>query len=248
MRYFRATIRFFVFFSSSIALYIAWFLGNLIIPNKTYWRQIVFRIWSQWFVRIGNIEIEVLGEKPSAPFFLVSNHLSYTDIPVLRSIIDSVFVAKGDIEDWLLAGRMVREMGNIFINRENRRDIPAAGARIMETLENGEGVIIFPEGTSSKGEEVLPFNSSFFEFAAKTDLPIHYASITYQTDDPDVKASEAICWWDDTTFINHLWRFFQIRESRAIINFGCESIVKPNRKELAKELWSRVNDKFIPVV
>jgi 1-acyl-sn-glycerol-3-phosphate acyltransferase len=247
MKYLRATIKMIVFFGSSIALYTVWFVGRIVIPNKVFWRQIVFRTWAGWYVKLSGIEIEVLGDPPKQPFFLVSNHLSYTDIPVLRSVIDSVFVAKGEIEGWILAGRMVRDMGNIFINRENRRDIPLAGAKIIEKLEQGEGVIVFPEGTSSKGEEILPFNSSFFEFAAKSDLPIHYASISYRVLDGSKKASDAICWWDDTSFIEHLWQFFELRECRAIVSFGCETVIKSNRKELAKELWNRVNEKFIPV-
>ena len=76
---------------------------------------------------------------------------------------------------------MVRDMGNIFIDRRNRRDIPRAGEEIIQKLSEGEGVIVFPEGTSTKGEDILPFNSSFFEFAARTDLPVSYVSISYRT-------------------------------------------------------------------
>jgi len=238
----------FLFFASTFGIYGLWWIGDFIIPNKQYWRQIIFRTWARWYVQIAGIEIEVLGTKPKPPFFLVSNHLSYTDIPVLRSIVESVFVAKGDIEGWFLAGKIVGDIGNIFIDRENNRDIPRAGADILKTIGNGEGVIVFPEGTSTRGEKVLPFNSSFFEFASKTDLPIQYASITYQIEDNSKKASDIICWWDDTTFIAHLWRFFQLRRCKAIISFGSEQIVKSNRKELAKELWNRVNEKFIPVL
>ena len=248
MKYLRATIRFILFLCSSVGLYSTWYIGDFIIPNKPYWRQIIFRTWSKWFVRISGMKIEIIGEKPKPPFFLVSNHLSYTDIPTLRSIIESVFVAKGEIEGWFFAGLTVRDMGNIFIDRKNPRDIPRAGADILKTLDQGEGVIVFPEGTSTKGEEVFPFNSSFFEFAAKTDLPIHYASITYQVNDDKKTAGETICWWDDTPFLVHIWRFFQLRDFKAIISFGRKTIVNPNRKELAKELWQKVNDKFIPVI
>ncbi len=248
MKYIRAAFRMTAFFATTMAIYSGWFVGDFFIPNKAYWRQLAFRNWSKAFVKLSRMEIEIIGDKPSQPFFLVSNHLGYVDIPVLRAIIESVFVAKRDIESWFLAGKIVGDMGNIYIDRENRRDIPIAGAKIIDTLDRGEGVIIFPEGTSTKGEEVLPFNSSFFEFAAKIDLPIHYASITYQVENSDTKASDAICWWDDSSFIEHLWRFFQLRESKAIVNFGFETVVKTNRKELAIELWNRVNEKFIPVV
>ena len=167
MKYIRAFIKIILFFASSFGLYGVWFVADFIIPNKQYWRQLIFRTWGRWFVRIAGMEVEVIGEKPKPPFFLVSNHLGYADIPVLRAVIESVFVAKKDIEGWFLAGKIVRDMGMIFINRENRRDIPRAGAEILDTLRDGEGVIVFPEGTSTNGEKVLPFNSSFFEFAAK---------------------------------------------------------------------------------
>ncbi len=248
MRYIRAAIKMFLFFGLTFGIYGAWFVADFIIPNKQYWRQLVFRIWARAFVKIAGMEVEVIGERPKPPFFLVSNHLSYTDIPLLRSVIESVFVAKADIERWFVAGKIIGDMGMVFINRENRRDIPRAGAKILEKLHEGEGVIIFPEGTSTKGEKVLPFNSSFFEFAAQTDLPIHYASITYSVDSDEHKASNAICWWEDISFIEHLWRFFQLRKCRAIITFGSETVVEANRKQLAQKLWTRVNEKFIPVI
>jgi 1-acyl-sn-glycerol-3-phosphate acyltransferase len=194
------------------------------------------------------MKIEVIGKVPQKPFFLVSNHLSYTDVPALRAVVEGVFVAKGEIEGWFLAGKIVRDMGTIFINRQNRRDIPRAGSEIIKRLGEGEGVIVFPEGTSTKGEEILPFNSSFLEFAAQTDLPVSYASITYKTPDGGPTASEAVCWWDEKTFGEHLWYLFQLKEYTAVINFGDQPIHNENRKALAKELRDKIKDGFIPVI
>ncbi|NNE67501.1 MAG: 1-acyl-sn-glycerol-3-phosphate acyltransferase [Pyrinomonadaceae bacterium] len=248
MDYIRATFRFSAFILGSFALYGTWFAGNLIIPNKQYWRQIVFRIWALYFIRLSAMRIEILGDVPKPPFFLVSNHVSYTDIPLLRAILDCVFVAKGEISGWFLAGRIVRDMANIFVDRTNRRDIPRAGEEVLSKLNDGEGVVVFPEGTSTKGEEVLPFNSSFFEFAARAELPIHYASISYRTDESGKTASDYICWWDDTTFIPHLFRFFRLKSPTAIVSFGCETVVNQDRKEIARQLWNRVNSKFVPMI
>lgn len=229
-------------------LYAGWFVADYVIPNKIYWRQIIFKLWAQSFVRISKMKIEIIGDAPKPPFFLVCNHLGYIDIPALRAVLEGVFVAKLEVASWFLTGRIVRDMGNIFINRKNRRDIPRAGRDIIERLNEGEGVIIFPEGTSTKGEKVLPFNSSFLEFAAKTDLPVSYASISYRTPAGETAASEAVCWWDDTTFLHHLWRLFKVAEFTAIINFGDAPITNPNRKELAAELHEKVSEKFIPVL
>lgn len=248
MRKIRSVVRFTLFFINTFGLYSLWFVAVAFIPNKIYWRQLIFKLWSENFRRIANMKIEVIGTPPKPPFFLVCNHLSYVDIPALRAVAEGVFVAKGEIEGWFLAGRIVRDIGNIFINRQNRRDIPRAGREIISRLDSGEGVIVFPEGTSTKGEEVLPFNSSFLEFAAQTDLPVSYCSIHYTTPDGEMSASEAVCWWDDTTFIDHMLRLFSVKGFTAVINFGDAPIANPNRKRLAQELHEKVSEKFIPVI
>jgi len=247
MRYIRAGFRFVSFVAATLTLYSVWFVGAPFIPNKVLWRQTIFGWWAQAFVRIARMRVEVVGTSPEAPFFLVSNHLSYTDVPALRSIVEGAFVAKGEIENWFLAGRICRDMGAIYINRQNRRDIPRAGGEIIKRLEAGEGVIVFPEGTSTKGETVLPFNSSFLEFAAKSDLPVSYAAIHYKTGDGEPAASETICWWEDISFGAHLFRLFQLRGFTAVVSFGDEPVLSGDRKRLARTLQERVAEKFVPV-
>lgn len=243
-----AILRFAAFFLATVGVFWTWKILSFVIPNKIYWRQLIFRLWSRSFATIARMRVEVIGTPPKPPFFLVCNHLSYVDIPALRLVVDGVFVAKDEIRDWPLAGRMVRDMGNVFINRRNHRDIPRAEAEIVEHLEEGEGVMIFPEGTSTKGECVLPFNSSFFDFCARTDLPVAYCSISYKTPPGEMAASDAVCWWDDTTFINHMIRLLSVREFTAVVTFGDEAIVNTDRKKLARELHRRVSEKFIPVI
>lgn len=247
MKYVRAIIRLIAFPVATFGFYGIWLAGSFFIPNKLYWRQLIFRGWARTFARILGMKIEVIGQPPKPPFFLVANHLSYVDIPLLRAVAEGVFVAKGEIEGWFLGKRIVGDMGNVFVNRQNKRDIPRAGSLILERLNEGEGVMVFPEGTSSKGETVLKFNSSFLEFAAQTDLPVHYAAITYRMPagtPPDFSVS----WWHpDDTLIGHMWRLFQIPEFEAIVTFGEAPVQNPNRKELARELWEKVQERFIPV-
>lgn len=248
MKHLRAVIRFVLLLSLTFGIYGIWLILRLFIPNKLFWRQLILEWWAKGFVRIAHIDIEIIGTPPKAPFFLVSNHVGYIDIPVIRSAAKGIFVAKHDINGWFCVGRMIRNMGTIYVNRSVKRDIPRAGAEVIDALGRGEGVIVFPEGTSTKGETVLPFNSSFLAFAAKTDIPVSYVSLTYRTPDKAPPPSETVCWWDDTPFLNHMLRLLSLRRFTAILNFGDETVADPDRKQLAAKLRERVIKSFIPML
>lgn len=248
MRTLIASIRLVKFTAATLGLYSFWFIANPFVRNKIRWRQTIFAAWTKSFVVITKMKIEVNGTPPEPPFFLVTNHLSYTDIGLIRSVAKGVFVAKAEVENWFLAGRICRDMGTIFIDRKNRRDIPRAGELIVGRLDAGEGVIVFPEGTSTAGKDVLPFNSSFLEFAARRDIPVSYAAITYTTSDGEPEASTTVCWGNDVGFFAHLWQLLKLSSYTAIIAFGDEPITNSDRKLLAAELHERVEEKFVPAV
>ena len=247
MRTIRAAVRFVSFLAATFCLYSIWFVGRVFARDKVRFRQMLFGAWTNSFVGISKMKIEVSGTPPEPPFFLVTNHMGYTDIAAIRAVVKGVFVAKHEIEHWFLAGRFIRGIGTIFIDRGNRRDIPRAGEKIIERLDQGEGVVVFPEGTSTRGEEVLPFNSSFLEFAARGGVPVSYATLTYRTPPGEPPPSVTATWWDDTGFFSHLWRLLKVREYTAIIKFGDKPIVNPDRKALASELHERVVESFVPV-
>ena len=248
MKQIRAAYRMVLFFVSTLGLYYFWWIASFFIKDQVRWRQTIFYKWTSSFVRISHMKINVDGEPPTPPFFLVSNHLSYTDIGALRAVAKGVFVAKGEVESWPVAGRIVRDMGTVFINRQNRRDIPRAGKLIIERIEAGEGVIVFPEGTSTAGENVLPFNSSFLQFAAEIDMPVSYAAISYSVPEGEGPASTHVCWGEDIGFFAHMWRLFELSEYTATVTFGEAPIINHNRKLLAAELHRNVEQKFVPVL
>lgn len=247
MKYVSAAIKFIAFVAATLLLYSVWLACAPFLPNKILWRQTIFGLWARAFVFIANMRVRIVGAPPEPPFFLVSNHLTYADVPLLRSIVAGAFVAKGEIANWFLAGRICRDMGAIYIDRQNRRDIPRAGGEIVERLDAGEGVVVFPEGTSTRGETVLPFNSSFLEFAARRNLPVSYAAIRYETAANDPSAGDVVCWWEDISFGAHLFRLFQLPGFTAIVDFGDAPVIDSDRKQLARTLQKRVMEKFVPV-
>ena len=237
-----------MFMCSTLGLYAAWWIADWFVSDKLKWRQTIFGLWTLSFVRISKMKIVTRGTPPRPPFFLVCNHLGYADIAALRIAANGIFVAKSEILGWFLAGRICRDMGTIFIDRGNRRDIPRAGHQIIERLDMGEGVIVFPEGTSTKGESVIPFNSSFLEFAAKGGVPVSYASLSYETPAGSPPASTYVCWWEDISFFAHMWRLFSLDSYTAIVTFGDAPVTGSDRKMLAAMLHDRVADGFTPVL
>ncbi|MBX3293524.1 MAG: 1-acyl-sn-glycerol-3-phosphate acyltransferase [Acidobacteria bacterium] len=246
MRTIRAVFRMTAFVLGTLAIYYYWFFTQPVRRDPAEARRHTFLRWSRFFKWVAGMRLVVNGTPPPPPFFLVSNHLSYTDIAVLRLAAEGVFVAKQDIESWPVAGKIIANMGTVFIDRENRRDIPRAGELIDARLDSGDGVIIFPEGTSTRGEEVLPFNSSFFEYAARRNIAVYYAAVSYSTPPGELPA-DTVCWWDDISFFAHMFRLFSVKSWTATVTFGSEPITNTDRKLLARELHERVTEAFTPV-
>ena len=194
------------------------------------------------------IDIEVIGTAPEPPFLLVSNHLSYIDIAVLGSQVDTVFVSKREVRDWPVVGHMVKIMDTIFVDRSLRRDLPRVIAQLEAALAAGEGVVIFPEGTSSAGDSVSPFRPSLLEPAARRGLPVSTAALSYSTKSTEPPAHLAVCWWGDMTFSDHMFRMLALPGFSARLAFGDEPIRDGDRKQLARRLESQVRELFVPVV
>lgn len=186
------------------------------------------------------VELRVSGSPPGPPFLLVTNHLSYLDVVILASLLPGLFVAKAEVCRWPLLGPICRGFGTIFIDREDRRDLPRVLAEIEKALVCGEGVVLFPEGTSSPGDEVGPFRSPLLAVAARKGLAVHYAALGYQTPEDAPPARLSVCWWGDMDFVPHLISLFRLPRIEASLAFGTEPVVEADRKRLAERLREEV--------
>lgn len=250
MRWLRAVIRLALIVVSTTVVCLGWAAGTVL----AFWsprlrqglRHIVFQSWSRLLLIIVGARVVVHGTPPSRPFFLISNHLSYLDIPVLASRIPGVFVAKKEIRSWPVIGFLCYCMGTIFIDRTSRRDIPRVLARLDRVMSFGEGVMIFPEGTSTQGASVLPFRPPLLEAAAASDVPVSCAALRYGTPPGEAPAHLAVCWWGGMTFSDHLVRLLTLPGFTAEISYGDKPIVEADRKRLADRLWIEVDRLFVP--
>lgn len=211
------------------------------------WRVRVFRSWARTAAAILGVRLGVSGAPPRPPFLLVVNHLGYADVVALAASCECVFVAKKEVGAWPVVGRLCRRVGTIFIDRRSRRDIPRALSLVESALDQGLGVVLFAEGTSTRGAGVLPFKSPLLEAAARRGLPVHYASLSYRTPPGEARAETAVCWWGDMTFPRHFFELLKLKSFRADLSFGEEAIREGDRKALAGRLWMAVCARFVPV-
>lgn len=252
MKPLRAGVRLILVTLLTVAHVLVLLVGSLVtIPFarlRARWRMFVFRSWSRCVLPVLGVRVEVDGTPPEPPFLLVSNHLSYLDIPVLGLYIGAIFVAKAEISSWPGIGFMCRSINTIFIDRTKRRDLQRVMRQIDLEMEQGMGVVLFPEGTSSKGATVLPFRPSLLESAARSDTPVSYATLSYHTDEGEPPAHLAVCWWGGMAFSPHALQLAQLRRIHAKVVFGSERIHDHDRKELGHRLREAMLERFDPVV
>lgn len=252
MRHLRAIVRAGVLMVLTLMMYVALMLGlAFIFAFKSVapkWRGFCFHKWSEAAMAILGVKLAVRGKPPTSPFLLVSNHLSYVDVLVFGSLFDCVFVARGDLASWPVVGLICRAVNTIFIDRQNRTDVARVNELIDQAQNEGRSVVLFAEGTSTRGDAVLPFKSSLLEPAARASVPVAYVAISYRTLERETPAHLSVCWWGGMTFMKHLIGLLYLTEIRATVVFGPAPIQANNRKILAERLWTAVRKEFIPVV
>lgn len=249
----RATIRLVLFFLLSFLTVVSVALGNFLSGLfgsrwLVRWKNIIIKKWAWLTSLLMGLKINVKGSPPDPPFLLVSNHLSYIDVVPLWYFLDATFIAKSEVKSWPFFGWGTKTLGVLFINRELKRDVHRLNNLISKTISEDQGVILFPEGTSSKGKQVLPFNTPLLKYPAANNIPVSFASISYTSLDKNYPAYSNICWWGEMSFFSHFWKLLKISGFEVDITFGNQKIADTNRKELAKKLHRAVSRNFSPVV
>jgi 1-acyl-sn-glycerol-3-phosphate acyltransferase len=122
------------------------------------WTPVLFH---RLFLRMFGLRVEVRGALArGAPVLVVANHVSWLDICVLGSLMPLSFVAKSEVAGWPVVGLFARLQRTVFIDRGRRTHTAAVNAMVARRLTEGDMIVLFPEGTSSDGNRVLPFRSA----------------------------------------------------------------------------------------
>ncbi len=211
-------------------------------------KNVTIGLWATLTAKLIGLTINKKGTPPTPPFFLVSNHLSYIDVIPLWKYLNATFVAKSEVQSWPFFGWATQILGVLFIDRENILDTVRMNQKIFQTISDVQGVILFPEGTSTKGEQVKSFNAPLLKYPATSQMPVHYATLSYRSSNSRWPAHLNICWWGDMPFFSHFWELLKMPGFEVHITFGDNTVCQNDRKKLAELLQKRVADDFLPVV
>ncbi len=172
-------------------------LGFPLVSHAT--RQRVIRWWSRRVLAICGVSVRMLWPSrgtqrdphvaaskvmaaamcPGGGAMLVMNHISWLDIHVVHSQRPARFIAKAEIARWPILGYLTDRTGTIFIERGRRHAVRQVNHRAAQLLRDGELVAMFPEGTTSDGDRLLPFHVNLIQSAIDARAPIVVAGLRY---------------------------------------------------------------------
>jgi 1-acyl-sn-glycerol-3-phosphate acyltransferase len=141
------------------------------------------------------IELRPSGPVPHGPVLLVANHQSYLDPVVIGSMVPCVPISKASVAGWPVIGGLARDLGVLFVVRGDPRSGSQALRGAAEAFGEGVAVLNFPEGTTTTGERVLPFQPGLFGLALRAGVPVVPVALSY--------GSPRAAWVGDDTFLPH---------------------------------------------
>lgn len=206
------------------------------------------RRWARGMARIIGMKLEVRGKVPTERGLIITNHLSYVDIIALWTAVPGLFVSKQEVSRWPFIGLFAKSTGCLFIDRDRASDAHRSISVIAQAIDEGNHVILFAEGTTSMGADVLPLKPSLLEAAIRTQTAVSCGDIFYEVEEGRTPAHLSICWWGDMTFYDHLYGLFRLPSFKALLEFQEKPLRAENRKLLAAATHERISQNFHPVV
>lgn len=211
------------------------------------------RLWALGLLRILGVKVYLQGEIWRAAdgrsgCLIVSNHLSYLDIAVISSFFPAVFIAKSEVADWPLLGWLARLGGTLFLRRGETESSVECFYKACARLRRGVNIAIFPEGTTTDGRVMAPFQPFFLASAIRCRrpvLPLRIEVISCQSGDDgsELSVGEALdvyCWYGEQSFLPHFWRLLSMKSIE--VSLTAAPVLGEEFQERADELVEVVTD------
>ena len=199
--------------------------------------------WPRFFLgRIAWIcgaRVRTTGTPLKRDVFFVANHLSWIDIVVMAGASGTAFVAKDSLARAPVVGWLSTLNNTVFVARADRLSVAAQVDAVRAAIEQRQPITIFPEGTTSNGQGLLPFKASLFAVMTPPPRPmmVQPVLLDYRADAVDV------AWVGDEPGGANALKMLRRRKSFAVtVHFldPFDPAALPDRKAIAAEARKRI--------
>jgi len=222
------------------------------LPNRWKILSRLNRNYTLLLRLILNIKVTIAGDEGQLErggYVIIANHVSYVDGIVLGSIFPIVFVSKREVKKWPIVGQWNVLCGTIFINRQRKKEVGALVREMTRKLRQEANILLFPEGTSTNGEKMLPFQTAPLAAPLRSRSIIVPVTLAYTTiDEQPVTAvnRDFVYWYGDMDFVTHFWDLLGRRGVEVLVTLQpkieCFRYAdnSAGRKKLAEDCYNRV--------
>lgn len=239
-------------FFFALVMFVHLWISILGLPNR--WKIIsrITRSFTLLLRLILNIKVTVQGDEGQLErggYVIVANHMSYVDGMVLGSIFPIVFVSKREVKRWPIVGQWNALCGTVFIDRQHKEQVGSLVEEMKRKLHQEANLLLFPEGTSTNGEKMLPFQTVPLAAPLRNRSMIVPVTLAYKSvEEAPVTAAnrDLVYWYGDMDFVTHFWRLLGLRSVEALVTIQPKIECfryKDNsagRKRLAEDCYNRV--------
>lgn len=220
----------------TLLLYVlSYFPSRLLKP----WYFPLFRYWSRSFVYALGVDLE-LHQKNRNPipkqFILISNHPSAFEDVGIPTLFNVYSLAKAEVANWWISGRIVKAAGNLFVKRESKHSRRNARNQLIAALNAGKSVVIYPEGGCMGRRLHSSFRYGAFDISLETGIPILPIFLHYES-------QEDFEWMDPDTLLHKLWHMMTAQNVRA--NYYCYDAIDPKNFSSKEEYNQHVYSLFL---
>lgn len=201
-------------------------------PATSLRRQSYLAHMAATMCSLHGVTIELRGRIPRDPAILVANHVSYLDPLVIMSVVPSLAIAKHEVGAWPILGELARGLDLLLVDRARAHSGARVLLRAKTLVERGASLLVFPEGTTTAGDQVLPFKRGIFGLAQRLGLPVVPIALEY--------GDARMAWVGDASFLPHYLATSTRARLDARLEFGPPMRGEPN--EPPERFAARVRD------
>jgi 1-acyl-sn-glycerol-3-phosphate acyltransferase len=190
--------------------------------------------WSRLLLATLGLRVQISGKLPTGQLLLVANHVSWLDIYLINSLCPVAFVSKADVQSWPLIGWLAKHNDTIFLQRGSRGHAHLINREIAHVISEGCPVTVFPEGTTTEGNQILHFHGALLQPALSVGARLVPLSVRYCESSSPSQPSKKAAYAGETSLGQSLWCIAGCKDLHAHLSV-LDPLMGSDRKILAAE-------------